>query len=168
MELEEVLQKRRSVRSFTKDLVSDADIEKLLHAAMSGPSAVNAKPWEFFVVTNPEKIKSLNLIGHANFPCPLIIVVCGNAMHFIPGDDEYWVEDCSAATENILLEATNLGLGACWCGVWPNQDRVKGVQRMLKLQPLYIPLNIIVIGHPNGKTSDPRDQYEDEKVHLLK
>src|SRR5574344_493708 len=99
MDLEEALLKRRSVRKFTNEPVSKEDIDKLLHAAMSGPSAVNKKPWEFYVVQDPEKIAQLNKVGFANYPSPLMIVVAGNKLNFLPFDAaDYWIEDVSAAT----------------------------------------------------------------------
>lgn len=166
MELDDVLLKRRSVRKFSSEPVSSEMIDKLLHAAMSGPSAVNLRPWEFYIVTDPAAIAKLNKVGYANYFSPLMIVVAGNSKHFLPAPaSDYWIEDVSAATENILLEATNLGLGACWCGVYPGKLREKQVTDILKMPPDHIPFCIIIIGHPDGAIPEPRDQYDTKKVH---
>ena len=127
MELQEVLQKRRSIRKFTQEGVSKEDIELLLRAAMSGPSACNKTPWEFYVVTNPDMLDKLH--GATRFTkidAPLAIIVCGNLSRALPLQlESYWVHDCSAASENILLAATDLGLGSVWCGIHPQKRAEK-------------------------------------------
>jgi nitroreductase len=168
MELKEALLKRRSVRKFTAEPIKDEDVDYLLHAAMSGPSAVNKRPWEFYVITQPETIAKLNQVGFAKYPSPLMIVVAGNAARFLPlGNETYWVQDTSAATENILLAATDLGLGACWCGIYPDKLRVRQVSKILHLPLTIKPLNIIIIGHPDGPIPEARDQYEEKRVHKI-
>ena len=114
MELKEVLLKRRSVRKFTEEAVSEEHINELLHAAMSGPSACNKKPWEFYVISNKDKLKELQSASKfTKMQAPLAMVVCGNLAHALPMQmADYWIQDCSAATENILLRVTDLGLGA--------------------------------------------------------
>jgi nitroreductase len=167
MEVKEALLARRSIRSFTDEPVSEEDIVELLHAGMSGPSAINKRPWEFYVVKDPEKQSELRRVGFANYLSPLMIVVAGNARHFIPFLTEFWVQDTSAATENILLEATELGLGAVWCGLYPDRARAKKVRKILEMPLGVTPLNIIVIGHPKGKPPLPRDQFDPKKVHSV-
>lgn len=168
MELKDVLLMRRSVRKFTDESVSDEHIDALLHAAMSGPSACNRCPWEFFVITGKEKLTELrgaSLFTKMN--APLAIVVCGNLSRTLPlVASEYWIQDCSAATENILLRVTDLGLGAVWCGVHPQPRAVKKVSEMLSLDEKIIPLNIIWIGHP-AENPEPRDQFDEKRVHYL-
>jgi nitroreductase len=168
MELEEALQKRRSVRSFTNEPVSDEAVEKILHAAMSGPSAVNMRPWEFYIVKDPSKRADLNRVGYAKYPSPLMIVLAGNSHHFLPLEAApYWTEDVSAAAENILLECTNLGLGAVWCGVYPIKSEQKQVSQTLDLPSYIEPFGIIIIGHPDGPIPEPRDQYDEKKIHRI-
>lgn len=169
MELNEVLLKRRSVRKFTEEPVSDEDISKLLHAGMSGPSACNKTPWEFFVVTNPEILEKLRKSArYSKITSPLAIVVCGNLSKALPLQfSAFWIQDCSAATENILLEATNLGLGAVWCGVHPMKTAEKNVREALSLPEKLVPLNIIHIGHP-AEEPESRDQFNEKKVHYIK
>lgn len=169
MELKEVLLRRRSIRKFTDQPVSDAHVEELLHAAMSGPSACNKRPWEFYVVTNAQKLDGLRAATHfAKIQAKLAIVVCGNLTRALPEKlAPYWIQDCSAATENILLRAADLGLGAVWCGVHPQPQGERNVARALGLPEDQVPLNIIWIGHP-AEEAEARDQYEAEAVHYIK
>lgn len=168
MELLKALQKRRSVRNFTEEIVSKEDIDILMHAAMSGPSACNARPWEFYVVEtetglqNPRKATK-----YTNMNAPLAIVVCGNLSHALPAPlTDFWVQDCSAATENILLAATDIGLGAVWCGIYPNEQAIGNVKEALGLSDEDIPLNIIYVGH-HDQFPEPRDQYDEKCVHMV-
>ena len=169
MELKEVLLKRRSVRKFTEEPVSEEMIEELLHAAMSGPSACNKKPWEFYVVSNPEVLKSLQSASKfTKMTAPLAMIVCGNLSRALPlGMAEYWIQDCSAATENILLRVTDLGLGAVWCGIHPQKRAVQKVREILGLSDKMVPLNIILIGHP-AEEPEARDQYDEKRVHYVR
>lgn len=168
MELREVLLKRRSVRRFTTEKVDKGAVEQLLHAAMSGPSACNTQPWEFFVITSGQKLEEIRATGrYTGIRAPLCIVVCGNRERMLPPPvDTFWVQDCSAATENILLAAADMGLGSVWCGVYPKEDAVEKVQKTLGVPEAVIPLGIIHIGHP-AENPEPRDQYRDELVHFV-
>lgn len=168
MELKDVLLKRRSVRKFTNEAVSKEHIEELLHAAMSGPSACNMKPWEFYVVSNEMKLKELQSASKfTKMTAPLAIIVCGNLSKALPMHfSEYWIQDCSAATENILLRVTDLGLGAVWCGIHPQKNAVKKVQECLDIPAKQIPLNIIFIGHPAEEPA-ARNQYDEKKIHFV-
>ena len=168
MELKDVLLKRRSVRKFTAEKVSKEHIDELLHAAMSGPSACNMKPWEFYVITNENILEELKSSSKfTKITAPLAIVVCGNLSNALPLHfSEYWIQDCSAATENILLRVTDLGLGAVWCGVHPQKKAVATVSKLLNLDKKQIPLNIIFIGHPADEPK-ARDQYDENKVHYF-
>ena len=168
MELQEVLQKRRSIRKFTQEGVSKEDIELLLRAAMSGPSACNKTPWEFYVVTNPDMLDKLHGVTRfTKIDAPLAIIVCGNLSRALPLQlESYWVHDCSAASENILLAATDLGLGSVWCGIHPQKRAEKKVREILGLGDKLVPLNIIYIGHPD-QIQEPRDQYQEKYVHYF-
>lgn len=168
MDLKDVLLKRRSVRKFTEQDVSEELIDELLHAAMSGPSACNKKPWEFYVITNKDKLKELKGASmFTRFNAPLAIVVCGNLSRALPMKlSSYWIQDCSAATENILLRATDLGLGAVWCGIHPQDKAEEKVRNYLELPEKHIPLNIIFIGYPD-ENPEPRSQYDEKRVHYI-
>ncbi len=168
MEVRDAMLRRRSVRKFTSELVSEDDISALLHAAMSGPSACNRMPWEFYVVTDETILQKLRKAArYSKIDSRLAIVVCGNLKEALPSKlAPFWIQDCSAATENILLCATDLGLGAVWCGVHPMERAEKNVSEALSLPESQIPLNIIYIGHPD-KNPSSRDQYDEQKVHYI-
>lgn len=169
MEVREALLKRRSVRRYTEEKVSEEAVDVLLHAAMSGPSACNKRPWEFFVVTDSEALERLRTASKfSGITAPLAIIVCGNLERALPLEmKEYWIQDCSAATENILLAAVDLGLGSVWCGVYPQKRAAERVAEVLGLTENQIPLNIIYIGHP-AEEPEPRDWYTDKCIHIIK
>ena len=168
MELKEVLLKRRSVRKFTEEPVSDEMIQELLHAAMSGPSACNKRPWAFYVVTNPEKLEELK--GASRFTkmsAKLAIIVCGDLEKALPMEmANYWIQDCSAAIENILLRVTDLGLGAVWCGIYPQERAAERVKEILNLGDNLVPLSQLWIGYPD-ESRTPRDWFNPECVHVI-
>lgn len=168
MELQQVLQARRSIRKFKKEAVSGEQIDILMHAAMSGPSACNRMPWDFYVVTDKtvlEKLRSASKFS--KIEAPLAIVVCGNLSRALPLNlASYWIQDCSAATENILLAATDLGLGAVWCGIHPQKRPEKKIREILGLTEKQIPLNVIYVGHPDQQ-QEPRDQYRENYIHYI-
>ncbi len=154
---------RRSIRKYTDQPVSKEDIRTLLEAAMAAPSASNRKPWRFIVVTERRTLDALaeaHPYGKMLFEAPLCISVCGDLTEM----EQFWVQDCSAATENLLLAATALGLGAVWLGVYPNQERVVAVRQILGLPETITPLNLISIGHP-AEEKEPRTQYDESRVH---
>ena len=168
MELQEVLQRRRSIRKYTEEPVSKEDIDLLMHAAMSGPSACNKTPWEFYVVTDEAVLEKLrNASRYSKIYAPLAIVVCGSLSRALPSQlAPYWIQDCSAATENILLAATDLGLGTVWCGIHPQKRAEERVREALGLTEKQIPLNIIYVGHPD-QVQEPRDQYKESYIHYI-
>lgn len=168
MELKEVMLKRRSVRKFKKDKITNEIIEEILHMAMSGPSACNRRPWEFYVIKNEETLDKLRgATRYTNMVAPLAIVVAGNLNNALKRSiSEYWVQDCSAAVENILLAATNVNLGSCWCGLYPQTKGVETVREALNLEQEIVPLGLIYLGYADTVV-EPRDQYEVEKVHYF-
>ena len=157
---------RRSIRKFQERPVEKEKLETLLKAAMAAPSARNGKPWEFVVVTQPEgmkKIRSVMVFGRYN--APAAIIVCGNTSFLKrPLSTGFWVQDCSAATENILLAAVELGLGTVWLGVHPIPNFSKQVSRVLGLPKAVQPLNVIYVGYPDEEKT-PRTQYDPARVH---
>jgi len=162
-ELIQTIFARRSIRRYTDEPVGEADIRTLLEAAMAAPSASNRKPWHFVVVTGRQTLDGLAEVhphGKMLFEATLCIAVCGNLSTF----ERFWVQDCSAATENLLLAATALGLGAVWLGVYPREDRVAAVRQVLGLPETVTPLNLISIGHP-AEEKEPRTQYDQSRVH---
>lgn len=160
---------RASVRQFTNQPIGADTLEQLVKCGMAAPTAVNAQPWAFVVVTERAVLDSLN--AHhpwANLAtATAAIVVCGDMELALKGPaQEYWVQDCSAATENILLAAHAYGLGAVWCGVYhgPESERVPEVSAVLELPETIIPLNIITLGYP-AQQIEPKDKWRPERVH---
>ena len=156
---------RTSIRKYADQPVSKTDIETLLRAGMAAPTAVNRQPWHFIAVTDKAKLKELSGgRGGMLEQCALAIVVCGNMEKTMQGKGQaYWIQDCSAATENILLAAHALGLGAVWTGVYPMDDRVANVSKAVKLPETIVPLCVIAIGHP-AESPTPKDKWKPENV----
>ena len=158
---------RRSVREYTSEPVSTANIRELLKAAMSAPSASARDPWHFIVVRNPsslDRIASLLPNGKSLAAAPLGIVVCGDMQAAHGRELSYLLQDCSAATENLLLAASMLELGACWLGVHPRKERIEGLRQMFSLPPSIIPVAVVAIGHPKA-TPLGRTRFDEAKVH---
>lgn len=162
---------RWSVRSYTDQAVADSVVEKLLRAGMAAPTAMNKQPWEFIVV-NDTVTKNKILESSPNIRplagAPLAIVVCGNMDLAIEGEGQsYWIQDCSAVTENILLAANALGLGGVWCGIYPISERVKLLKEVLQIPENVIPLNVICLGYPEGKPVI-KDKWNPERIRYNK
>ena len=158
---------RTSIRQYTDEPVSKENIETMLRAGMAAPTAVNRQPWHFVVINSKEKFAELagdNPRGGMLKQAALAIVVCGNMDKALPGPGQgFWVQDCSAATENILLAANALGLGAVWTGLYPDENRAASVAKVLKLPQAFIPLCTILIGHP-AEHPQPKDKWKPENV----
>lgn len=159
---------RRSVRKFTDEPVTRENIDKLLEAADAAPSACNKRPLEFYVVTNDEKLSEISTSGRfTRMKAPLVIVVVGNLSRALPlGLADYWIHDAGAACENILIRATELGLGSCWCGVHPQKRVMQKISDALNLDEKQIPFAIIKLGHP-AESHDPHQGYNEKRVHFI-
>ena len=151
MTLKEAILKRRSIRKFKDTPVPKELVNELLEAACAAPSACNRKPYSIYVVTNPELLEKLNQSSRfTNMPSPLSIVVAADMERALPRQyRDYWMQDCAAVTENILLTVTDLGLGACWNGLYPNPQPTDYVRATLSLPETIIPLALIRIGYPD-------------------
>ena len=161
---------RRSIRKYTDEEVSEENIDLLLQYAMSGPSACNKKPWKFYVITNKDvlsKLRKVSLFSNMNAPCA--IIVCGDENKaIIKNLSTFWIQDCSAAIENILLGAESLGLGSCWIGIYPQERVVTRMKKILEINDeKIIPLGMIYVGH-KGETREPRTQYDENNVIYIK
>lgn len=158
---------RTSIRKYKQQPVEDAKIETMLRAAMAAPTAVNRQPWHFVVVTDKQVLNRLageGLRGDMLRNAPLAIVVCGDMSKALEGPmREFWVQDTSAATENLLLAAHALGLGAVWTGVYPNTERAGQVAQILGMPETIIPLCTVVIGYPDEQPT-PKDKWKPENV----
>lgn len=167
--MKEIMLGRRSIRKYTDEEVSKENIDLLLQYAMSGPSACNKKPWKFIVVTNKEvlsELKRVSLFSNMNAPCA--IIVCGDENKaLIKNMSSFWVQDCSAAIENILLGAESLDLGTCWIGIYPQERVVMRMKKILKIEDeKIIPLGMIYLGH-KGETKEPRSQFDEKNVTYI-
>jgi nitroreductase len=157
---------RRSIRKYTEEPVSEEEIKTILEAAMAAPSGHNSKPWHFVVITEREtliRLAKVHKYGKMLNEAPLCISVCGDQSV----SESFWVQDCSAATENLLLAVTALDLGAVWCGVHPSQDMVKDISKILGIDAPFVPLNLIAIGHP-AEEKESRTQYDEDRIHREK
>lgn len=158
---------RTSVRAYQERDVENDKVETMLRAAMAAPSAGNKQPWKFVVIRDKNTLHeisaNLNTMRMAE-KAPLAIVVCGDMDNTFPEDGrDYWVEDASAATENLLLAAHGIGLGAVWCGIYPMKERVAFLQKLLHLPGNLVPLNVIPIGYPAEKPT-PKDKWKPENI----
>lgn len=164
----ETILKRRSIRKYKNKEVTDEQIDILLKAAMAAPSARNAQPWEFYVIKNKEvQTKIKNIAKNYDFNSNLMIVVCGNKTRTITqNDNDFFIQDVSAATENILLQAASFGLGTVWCGIFPVEERTIAMKKVLNLNDEIIPVALIHIGYPDEE-KEHRSQYKEDFVHYI-
>lgn len=161
---------RTSIRQFTDQQISADTLNLLVKAGMAAPTAMDKRPWAFVVVTDRAVLDSLSAIKPwFNLKtATAAIIVCGDMDKAIEGPGrQYWVQDCSAATENILLAAHACGLGAVWCGVYPGEEIVNGVRRVLELPDNIIPLNVVTMGYP-AVNPEPKDKYDAACIHYQK
>lgn len=167
----ETIMTRTSIRAFTDAPVSDETLEQIVRAGMAAPSAVNRQPWAFVVLRERAMLDRLREV-HPNArmlaTAQAAIVVCGDMTKAIEGPmGEYWIQDTSAAAENILLAAHALGLGAVWTGVYPNPERVAAISGVLELPSHIVPLALIPVGWP-AESPEPKDKWKPENVHYEK
>ena len=165
MDALEAIYTRRSIRKYEDKSIPEELLRTILAAAMSAPSAGNAQPWQFVVITDKRilsQIPKVNSYAAMAKDAPLAILICGDMrLEKFPGN---WVSDCAAAVENLLLAAHALGLGAVWTGVYPKKDRMEGFRRLLNLPDNVLPHALIPLGYPAERF--PReDRYKEERVH---
>jgi nitroreductase len=162
----EAILTRRSVRKYTDREVPDTVVTDLLRAAMAAPSAQNQQPWQFVVVRDRGLLESLaaaHPYGGMTRDAQVAIVVCGDlTREKSPG---FWVQDCAAATENLLIAANAAGLGAVWTGIYPREERVARVGAILGLPDHIVPLAVVPIGYP-AEHPAPVDRFEPGRVHV--
>jgi nitroreductase len=161
----EAIHTRRSIRKYADRPVPKELVTEMLRAAMSAPSAVNAQPWIFIVVDDRKLLDEIPTFSpYANMcrGAPLAILVCGDlTLEKVPG---YWVQDCSAATQNLLLAAHDVGLGVVWTGIYPMKDRVEGFRKTFGLPENVIPLALVPVGYPN-QNPGTEDRFDKEKIY---
>jgi len=165
MELYEGLITRRSIRKYTGGTIPDRDIESILKAGMFAPSANNKRPWHFIVVNERsmiEKIMKVHPFSAMLSGASHAIVVCGDET--LQNGPMYYPLDCSAATQNILLAAHSLGLGAVWLGVYPREERIKEISEIFGLPEHIVPVSIVSVGVPEKISQNIPDRFEPEKI----
>ena len=158
---------RRSVRHYLDRPVPERLVDEILRAAMAAPSASNQQPWEFVVINDPTIIREIPEFNPAAFAlktAPLAIVVCGNLERELPQAKNFWVQDCSAAIQNILLAAHACGLGAVWLGSYPLHHLVERIQTLIGLPESVIPLAVIGVGYP-AEQKEPQDRFDPSRIH---
>ncbi len=156
---------RRSIRAYKPDPLDEALVKQLVAAGMAAPSAHNRRPYHFVTITEPatrQSLKDKSMFGKMLDQAPLAIAVCGDKIAQPVHD--FLLEDCSAATENILLAAHALGLGAVWIGIFALTGWAKFISKTLALPSHIVPIALIAIGYPE-ETKKVRDRYEDGKWH---
>ena len=176
----DVIMNRKSVRSYTDQNVTEAQVETILKAAMAAPTGMNLQPWRFVVVRD-QAVKDVlagprgGMIAQA----PVVIVVCGETVMmrrpFGAGEDAEpqavengnWTADCAAATENLLLAVEAMGLGACWTACYPYEDRMAPTREVLGLPDNVSPYCIVPMGYPAGDDK-PKDKWKPENIHYDK
>lgn len=164
MDVLEAIHTRRSIRKFLDQPVGEDLIEKLLAAAMQAPSARNQQPWRFVVIDDRSilaKIPPFMPNAAMTAGAPLAILICGDLE--LEKSEGYWVVDCAAAAENMLLAAHALGLGACWCGVYPRENRMEGLRHLLGLPQNVMAHSLVVVGHP-AEQPKPENRYQAARI----
>ena len=165
MDAIEAILSRRSIRCYTPQPVPEAVIKQLLEAAMSAPSAGNEQPWQFVVITDRrtlDEIPGFHPYAEMVKEASVAILVCGDLR--LEKYKDHWVQDCSAATQNLLLAAHANGLGAVWVGIYPTEDRILRMRKLLGLPRHVIPLCLVPLGHPAERA--PRaERYDASRVH---
>ncbi len=162
MECLDAIFERKSVRDYDDKPIEKEKLLKLVKAGMAAPSARNLQPWHFLVITDKEKLDSLGeKLPYAKMlkKAPAAVVICGDK-----SISDLWNQDCCAATQNLLLAAEDLGLGAVWTALYPREERMKVVEEAFSLPENIVPLNIIPVGYPKGE-SRPKDKWDKKKVH---
>jgi len=165
METIEAIHTRRSVRAYTDKKVEPEKIHKMLAAAMTAPSAGNQQPWQFLVIDDkgilaeiPDMHPYASMAKHA---AGAIIVLGDAKLERLKG---FWVQDCAAATQNMLLAAHTQGIGAVWCGIYPDENRVKKFREHFQVPATVTPLSMVVFGYPD-EPPKREDRYREDRVH---
>jgi nitroreductase len=165
MDTMEAILTRRSIRKYAPKPVDEQAVTQLLKAAMAAPSAGNEQAWHFVVITDRailDDVPKFHEYAQMLYDARLAVLVCGDAR--LEKCKDYWVQDCSAATQNLLLAAHALGLGAVWLGMYPVQNRVDGMRKLLGIPKEVTPFALISIGHP-AEHKPPAERYDPQRIH---
>jgi len=159
---------RRSIRKYKNKKIPDLVIDKILMAAISAPSAGNEQPWQFMVIDDKKILEDItNFLPNGKFlpNADKAILVCGDIN--LEKHKGYWHVDCSAATQNILLTSHIFGIGSCWLGVYPKEDRIKNLKKYFKMPENIIPFSLISLGYPDEDNCKV-DRYNESRIHKNK
>ena len=158
--------RRVSVRRYKPDPVPADKLERLLKAAMSAPSAHDTRPWRFLVIDERpllDRITQVHRYAQMLSQAPMAIMVLGDLK--AQAEEGFWVQDCAAATENILIEAVSQGLGTCWVGLHPIAERAGALRELFSIPPGIEPFCLIAVGYPAEEKEPPSDRYDPKKIH---
>jgi nitroreductase len=161
----EAILSRRSIRRYNPQPVPEGVVKQLLEAAMSAPSAGNERPWQFVVITDRrtlDEIPGFHPYAEMVKEASVAILVCGDLR--LEKYKDHWVQDCSAATQNLLLAAHAKGLGAVWVGIYPTEDRILRMRKLLGLPRHVVPLCLVPVGHPAERVPH-EERYDASRVH---
>ncbi len=164
----DIIDRRRSIRKYTADPVGMKDIEAIIRAGMNAPSARNQQPWQFIVITDRatlDKIPAYHPNAGMVRQAPAAILVCADLS--LVQSEGFWIQDCAAATENMLLEITARGLGGVWTGIYPREERVNGLQKLFGLPDSIVPFSLVPLGHP-AEEKPPKNEFKRDRIHLNK
>jgi nitroreductase len=165
METMQAILSRRSIRRYTEEPVSGGLIEDLLKAAMNAPSAGNEQPWHFIVIDRRpmlDKLAEIHPYAKMLKQSSAAVIVCGDES--MQKFRDFWVQDCSAASENMLLAAHALGLGAVWLGIYPAEKMVREIRDLLNIPPNIIPFSIISVGYP-AEEKESKERFDASRIH---
>lgn len=170
MELTEGVLKRRSIRSFTEQKITDEKLHIILRAGMTGPSCANTRDWSFLVVRDKETLRKMaEANGRYAQPlcqCDVGILILGDLERAFPPAKEYWVIDGAIAGQNMILAAEGLGIGSVWLGTWPQMDRVEKQRELFSLPETVVPHSVIAFGYPAEEREGEHPDYEESQVHF--
>ncbi|HZK34123.1 MAG TPA: nitroreductase family protein [Bacillota bacterium] len=166
MDVIDAILTRRSIRKFTGQPVTDEQLNTILRAGFHAPSAHNRQPWEFVVIKNKDtfkRIAKMHPYAKMLLEAEVCIIVCGDKDR--QSKTGFLIEDCSAAIQNMLLATHGIGLGAVWCGLYPEIRLTRGIKSICMLPVKIVPIGMIVIGH-KGEEKKSLDRFDEAKIHL--
>ena len=170
----EIIKNRKSVRKFTDQRISDEDLHTILEAAMSGPTACNARPWSFIVIRDKEMLEK-TADANSQYSKPFKqanvgILICGDLDRAVKLAPEFWVIDGSIAIQNMILAAESLGIGSLWIGSWPVESYMNNLKELFNLPDTIVPHSLLALGYSNDEVSKNKTKkiYEEDRVHFEK
>lgn len=168
MQTKDAILTRRSIRKYKPEPLKKEQLEEMLKSAMQAPSANNFQPWHFIVLQDKNKLQQIpSFHPHAAMAqdAAAAVLVCANSATKEP--EGYWVQDCSASTQNLLLSAHDQGIGAVWVGVYPRKERIEAFQKLFDIPPEFIPFSLAVLGYP-AENKEKEERFNRQRVHYDK